>query len=295
MNFLITGAWGQANEFINWFNKMGHNVVFMQYEKDELPCDYLWVEGIIGNGIFLSHDIEKFKNLKYIQLTSAGYDRVPMSYVKSHNITINNARGVYSIPMAEYAVASVLSLYKKQAFFYDNQRKHIWEKNRNIKELSEETVCILGCGSVGTECAKRFKAMGCTVYGIDISKIDFYDGCYTLDNAEEIFSKVDIVIITLPLTEQTKHMFNRDMFSIMKNQSVIVNISRGAIVEIDALVEALKTKLFGAVLDVFENEPLSECELWDMNNVIITPHNSFCGNNNNKRLSELIKKNLESL
>ena len=104
MNLLITGAWQEAKKYIETIEKMGHQVQFLQFEKDALPCDYEWVEGIIGNGLFLFHPIEKFKNLKYIQLTSAGFDRVPMDYVKEHKIVINNARGVYSAPMAEYAV-----------------------------------------------------------------------------------------------------------------------------------------------------------------------------------------------
>ena len=78
MNLLITGAWKQAKEYIPLIESKGHQVRFLQYEKDELPCEYEWVEGIIGNGIFLSHPIERFSNLRYIQLTSAGFDRVPI-------------------------------------------------------------------------------------------------------------------------------------------------------------------------------------------------------------------------
>ena len=107
MNLLVTGAWQQATDYLEQLKKE-HEVVFMQWENKELPCVYEWVEGIIGNGIFLSHPIEKFKNLRYIQLTSAGYDRVPMNYVKEHKIEIHNARGVYSIPMAEFAISGVL-------------------------------------------------------------------------------------------------------------------------------------------------------------------------------------------
>ena len=78
MNLLITGAWQQAKEYIPTIESKGHQVQFLQFERDELPCEYEWVEGIIGNGIFLSHPIEKFVNLQYIQLTSAGFERVPM-------------------------------------------------------------------------------------------------------------------------------------------------------------------------------------------------------------------------
>lgn len=154
MNLLVTGAWGQAMNYMQHLEKIGCKVSFLHHEKDDLPCDAAWVEGIVGNGIFLSHPIQNFTNLRYVQLTSAGYDRVPMDYVKGHGITICNARGVYSVPMAEYAVAGVLSLYKNQKFFFENQKKHNWEKRRDLKEMSGQTVCILGCGSVGTECAK---------------------------------------------------------------------------------------------------------------------------------------------
>ena len=150
MNLLVTGAWRQAKEHLEELNK-NHNTVFMQMERDELPCEYDWVEEVICNGLFLHHPIDKFKNLKYIQLTSAGYDRINMNYVKEHNIEIHNARGVYSIPMAEFAISGVLQLYKQSRFFYENQLEKKWEKNRQLIELFGRTVCIVGCGSVGIE------------------------------------------------------------------------------------------------------------------------------------------------
>lgn len=296
MNLLVTGAWAGAKENIEKLEAMGHQVVFMQQEKDELPCDYEWVEGIIGNGVFLSHPIEMFTNLRYIQLTSAGFDRVPMDYVKEHGITINNARGVYSAPMAEYAVAGVLSLYKSQRFFAEKQKDHKWEKKRDLKELGGQKVCILGCGSVGTECARRFEAFKCMVWGIDtrVREHENFFCVYHLDDVKEVLSKSDIVIITLPLTDETYHMFNDEMFDAMKPGAIIVNIARGALVNTEALIDALQNKLGGAVLDVFEEEPLSEnSPLWDMENVVITPHNSFVGSGNNRRMSNVIMKNLE--
>lgn len=296
MNLLITGAWQEAEKYIETIEQMGHKVHFLQFEKDELPCEYDWIEGIIGNGIFLSHPIEKFINLQYIQLTSAGFDRVPMDYVKEHNITINNARGVYSAPMAEYAVSGVLQLYKQGRFFMENQKAHRWEKRRDLKELSGQSVCILGCGSVGTECAKRFEAFECKVYGVDIvvRDIEHYSHVYHLNDVKEALSKADIVVITLPLTDETHHMFNEEIFSAMKTGTVLVNIARGALVDTDELITALHNKLGGAVLDVFEEEPVNKnSPLWDMENVIITPHNSFVGNENQNRLNEMIIKNFK--
>ena len=295
MNLLITGAWQNAKENIDSIEKMGHTVVFMQYEKDELPCDYLWVEGVICNGLFLSHPINKFENLKYIQLTSAGYDRVPMDYVKEHNIEIYNARGVYSIPMAEFAVSGVLQLYKNSKFFIKNQQNKIWEKDRNLIELYGKTVCIVGCGSVGTECAKRFKAFGCKIFGVDLVTIQDvnFDDIIHLEKLDEILPKSDVVILTLPLTKDTYHIIDKKRLDNLKDGSVLVNIARGAIVDTEALITALENKLYGAVLDVFEDEPLlNDSNLWNFENVILTPHNSFVGDKNFFRLNSTIILNL---
>lgn len=295
MNLLITGAWQQANEYIAQIEK-NHSVKFLAWEKEKLPCEPAWVEGIIGNGIFLSHPIEFFTNLRYIQLTSAGFDRVPMDYVKEHDIKICNARGVYSIPMAEYALYSVLALYKKGSTFFENQKRHSWEKERNLKELYGQTVCVFGCGSVGSECAKRFEAMGCSVIGVDpfVCENKYFSRIFRTDESLEALKQSDVVIVTLPLTDETRHMFNKKLFEAMKNESVLVNIARGALVDSDALIEALDNKLYGAVLDVFEEEPLPESSpLWIMKNVLVTPHNSFVGNGNGKRMSDVIMKNLE--
>jgi phosphoglycerate dehydrogenase-like enzyme len=157
MKLLITGAWKCTSEQLNQIEAMGHSIVFMQNEKDELPCSYEEVEGVICNGLFLYHSIEKFTSLRYIQLTSAGFDRVPMDYVQAHGIAIYNARGVYSIPMAEFAISGVLQLYKQSRFFYENQKKSIWEKHRDVLELYEKTVCIVGCGSVGQNAENGFR------------------------------------------------------------------------------------------------------------------------------------------
>lgn len=232
--------------------------------------------------------------MKYIQLTSAGYDRVPLDYITKNNIKIYNAKGVYSIPMAEFVISSVLQIYKQNRFFNDNQKKHIWEKNRNLLELFGKNVCILGCGNVGTECAKRFKAFECNVYGVDINiyQNKYFDEIINIKSLNEILPKGDIVVLTLPLTSLTKHLFDKNKFNLMKENAILINISRGAIINTDDLIN-YSSKLNAIILDVFEEEPLNEnSPLWNMSNVIITPHNSFVGENNNARLYKLILNNL---
>lgn len=294
MNLLVTGAWQQAVNYLEQLKKE-HKVVFMQWENGELPCEYEWIEGIVGNGIFLSHSIEKFEKLSYIQLTSAGYDRVPMDYVKEHHIEIYNARGVYSIPMAEFAIGGVLQLYKQARIFSNNQKNHQWIKRRGLLELNEKSVCIIGCGSVGTECAKRFSAFGCHVVGIDLypGENQYYQKILHLNMLDTVLPEMDIIVLTIPLTKETHYLINNSRLEKLKEGAVLVNVARGAVVDIVALENNLD-HLGGAVLDVFEEEPLSkENKLWDREDVILTPHNSFVGENNQKRLSKIIMENLK--
>lgn len=294
MNLLITGAWQQAKEYIPTIESKGHQVQFLQFEKDALPCDYEWVEGIIGNGIFLSHPIEKFVNLKYIQLTSAGFDRVPMEYVKEHGIEIHNAKGVFSIPMAEFAVAGVLELYKKMRFFYENQKKHNWEKHRGLLELFGKTVVIVGCGDVGIECAKRFRAFGCTVIGVNrtVKEKVAFDRIVPISEIDMVLRETDVVVLTVALTEETRHLMNAERLKLLKDSAILVNIARGGVIDTNALIDCLPN-LGGAVLDVFEEEPLTtDSPLWDMENVIITPHNSFVGDGNTVRLGCIVMNGL---
>lgn len=299
MKMLITGAitWDESQK--EELKCMGHELIYIQDER--IPLDQQGIddteeiEAVICNGLFLYNNISDFKKLKYIQLTSVGFDRVPIDYIKEHEIEIHNARGVYSIPMAEYAVSGVMQLYKKSQFFYENQRKHLWEKNRNIQELFDKNICIVGCGNVGTECAKRFKAFGCHIVGVDLYLREDINYEYMVSIAEldRILEISDIVILTLPLTKKTKYLMNTQRLNNIKNGAILVNISRGGIIDTNALIKECP-RLGGVVLDVFEREPLSEENvLWNMKNVIVTPHNSFLGERNRQRLQKLIKEHLE--
>ena len=296
MNILVTGAWKCTEEDLNTIAAMGHQVVFMQQEREALPVEPAWVEGMICNGLFLHHDIGLFPNLRFIQLTSAGFDRVPMDEVNRRGIRICNARGVYGIPMAEFAVSGVLQLYKQSRYFTENQKSHGWNKHRDLAELWGKQVAIVGCGNIGQECAKRFAAFDCRVVGVDIfeGELPNISKIYHISRLPEVLPNSDVVVLTLPLTEQTKHLFDADTFAAMKQGAVIVNIARGGVVDTNALISALNTHLGGAVLDVFEEEPLNpENPLWDMDNTIVTPHNSFVGEGNSQRLADVILSNLK--
>lgn len=297
MNLLITGAWEAAKEYFAELEQQGHNIVFMQYEKEKLPCEYGWVQGVVCNGLFITHPIENFVNLQYIQLTSTGYDRVPMQYIKDYGIEIRNAKGVYSIPMAEFCVGGVLSLYKKFSLFEDMKKQHAWVKNRELLELYQKKVCIVGCGNMGSECAKRFQAFGCDVTGVTPhpGKRDYFGQIFGMEYLNQILENSEIVVISIALSEQTINLFDENRMKKMKNGAVLVNLSRGQIVNEQALLRHIK-RFTGALLDVFEEEPLHrESPLWDCENVVITPHISYVGDNNSKRISRVIIENLMSI
>jgi phosphoglycerate dehydrogenase-like enzyme len=163
-------------------------------------------------------------------------------------------------------------------------------------ELAGKRVCIVGCGSVGTECARRFAAFDCPVIGVDVftQERPHFRQILPLEQLDEALAVADVVVLTLPLTTETRHLMNGTRFGKMKPGAVLVNIARGAVVDTDSLTDALRGNLGGAVLDVFEEEPLDpEHPLWSMENVLLTPHNSFVGDGNQARLCRVIMENLE--
>lgn len=154
---------------------------------------------------------------------------------------------------------------------------------------------IVGAGSVGRACADRFRAFGCEIIGVNRrTAVDGFDKIYSISDIRAAVSAGDIVIFCLPLTKETEHIANAELFSAMKDGAVIVNISRGGIIDTDALITELKSGRLRAALDVFEQEPLDAgSELWDLPNAVITPHNSFVGDGNRARLFSLIISNLK--
>lgn len=297
MKLLLTGAFKYTNEQIEYLKSLGNEVVFVQDEREKISFDVSDIEGVICNGLFLYNKIEQFKSLKYIQLTSAGFDRVPLDYINDHKIKIYNARGVYSVPMAEFALTGILQLVKQSRFFYENQKQHMWEKSRTLGELSGKTAVIVGAGNIGTEVAKRLNAFDMTVIGVDICNNEklYFDKVELFSELDEYLKIADVVVLTLPLMDSTRGMFDKTKFELMKENSIFVNLARGPLVVENDLIDSLEQKLIGgAILDVFDVEPLEKnSPLWDMKNVILTPHNSFVGENNNKRMFKVIVENLE--
>lgn len=296
MKLLVTGAAHPTAEQLDSLRRIGHTVFFQQYEQEALPLPAEEVEGVVANGLFLHHDIARFTRLRYVQLTAAGYDRVPLHHIRDRGITLHNAAGVYSVPMAEFAVAAALYTYKHLAFFETNRRTHTFEKHRGLRELAGSRVCILGCGNVGTACARRFAALGCCVTGVDIAprRDDAFIEMFPLEKLCDVLPKTDILLLTLPLTASTRHIIGERELALLQDGALLINIARGGVVDTAALIEALRARPLFAALDVFEEEPLPpDSPLWDCERVLLTPHNSFVGDKNNERLWALILKNLQ--
>ncbi len=298
MKLLLTGFAGFTENQREKLENLGFDIEFLKDERQASNYDVSDVDCLVCNNLFSYKNIDEFKKLKFVQLISAGTDRIDTKVLAEKGIVLKNARGVYSKPIAEHIMMCVLCFYKNYHFYYENQKKAIWQKQRTVFELAGKNVLIFGTGSIACETAKRFSAFDCKVFGVNTSgnKVQYFDDVFKNDDFESVLKNSDIIVSTLPLSEDTKHFFNKDFFDKVKKESLFVNVSRGSVVDENSLLYALDENLIaGAVLDVFENEPLSETsELWKNKKVIVTPHNSFVGENNNSRLFALAYENLKS-
>lgn len=297
---LLTGSYQYTEEQIHMIEKLGWKVTFVKNELEPIGVSADQFDAVVCNGLFLHNDIAEFKKLKLVQATSVGVERLPIEYMEKHHIMYYNAKGVYSIPMAEWAVMSILQIYKNVYGFFRKQQEHRWEKDRSLMELTGKKVCIIGYGEVGRETAKRLAAFGTEITAVNRSQVaenGVISRWLPLSRIDEALSDADVVILCIALTEETKGLLNTDRLQRMKQGSLLVNVARGALIDEKALIRCLKEKkLRGAALDVFETEPLpEESELWEMPGVIISPHNSFVGDQIRERMFDLICENLKRI
>ena len=293
MNVLVTGAFQLNSEELATLEAAGHKVFMHPDERAPVKQPERY-EAVVCNGLFLNTPIERFTNLRLIQLTSAGLDRVPLDDIRARGIELHNAAGVYSVPMAEFAVCGILQLYKQSHFFAENQAQHKWEKHRGLLELSGRRVCILGCGNVGREIAKRLRAFGCRITGVNrtVRELPDFDEVLPLDKLPDAAAVCYVLICCIALTPETRGIVSKAIFDCLPADVIFVNVARGALADEAALTAWLQHG-GRAVLDVFEEEPLPAASpLWDMENVILTPHNSFAGDGNRARLWEIISSRL---
>ena len=262
------------DEFVECFGDRA-DIVFCENEISE--SDLKTATVIVGEPT--ENELAITENLKLLQLTWAGADKFLKMKNFPKNAVLTTASGAFGEIISEYVIGGILALYRDFPIYFENQRNHIWKKNGTVDTIRNKTALILGVGDIGRTTAKKIKALGAkNVFGIRRnSKEDFlenFDEIFDIVELDTLLPKADIVICCLPETKATIGILNEKMLSLMKDDSVLVNVGRGSLVVTTDLVKILKqNKIKGAVLDVFENEPLIEsAELWDMKNVIITPH-----------------------
>lgn len=236
-------------------------------------------EAIIGPSYDIAAIVRAGTKLKWIQSASAGvegYVRVPE--LLESDIVLTNAKIIQGPEIADHALALLLNL-TRDLKFYNEQMSKGWERTQRLPiiELRDKTVLVMGLGGIGTQVAERCFAFGMRVLAIDPKDIPYMRSVDHLGKPEdlpELLPQADVIISCVPRTYESEGMLGAKEFDLMKEGVYIINVSRGAIIDTDALVEALKSgKVAGAGLDVTDPEPLpADHPLWSMPNVTITPH-----------------------
>lgn len=242
---------------------------------------------------------EKECNLRWVQTWSAGVNSLPLQALEEKRILLTSANGVHAFPISETIFALMLGLTRKIHTYVRNQLTKTWDGANLNLEIHGKTIGIIGVGAIGKETAKIAKAFGMNVIGMRHSgkPEEFVDHMYTPRQLHTMLPLCDYVVITLPLTKETRHLFGFQEFQLMKPSSFLINIGRGEIVVEEELIEALhEQQIAGAGLDVFAAEPLpKDSPLWDFENVIITPHTAGSTEDYDKRVIEdILIPNLKS-
>lgn len=247
---------------------------------------------------FIANLIGNAPKLKWIHLLSAGADTLPFDMLLEKNILLTNSKDVHKYQISQQVVGYMLIFERSLNVFIKNQMKKIWDRSVRVSELTGKTACIVGVGSIGDFIAGILREFGMKVLGVRNSgrPSENVDEMYTTDRICDAFSASDYVISTLPLTDDTFHLIGEKEFNSMRSSSYFINIGRGKVVDEKALISALKNGVIkGAALDVFEQEPLPEdSPLWEMDNVIITPHIAGITPMYMERAIKILKYNLNS-
>jgi len=241
--------------------------------------------------------IDAASNLELIVRAGIGLDNIDVAASKEKGIQVANTPAATSISVAEHTFGLMLAAVRNHGRANLSMKEHKWEKKiLSGTELYGKTLGIIGAGRIGQEVAKRALAFGMKVIAYDIIEVET-----SLDaeqvSMDELLSQADIITFHLPLTEKTKHMISDEEFEKMKAGVILINASRGGIVDENALLRALESeKVRATALDVFEKEPPDDFSLIDHPNVIATPHIGAAAKEGQKRAGmevvEILKERL---
>lgn len=231
---------------------------------------------ILGDPPLVSQVLGQLPALQWVQSSWAGVDSL-CKKGQRRDYVLTGAKDVFGPLMSEYMMVYLLMFERQVLTMLDNQHKKVWQP-LGYRPLDEVTLGIIGLGSIGRHLAKTAWHFGIRVIGLNRSgaACEHVEAVYTQDKNQAFFRQCDYIILTLPDTPETRHFINAEKLNLMKPSAVLMNVGRGGILNEDHLIDALREGLIaGAVLDVFEQEPLpKDSPLWALPNVYITPHNA---------------------
>ena len=270
---------GKNEKMLDLLRGFSEDLVFNPFGKplteDELIPLLRDCDGFLAGLDFITEKVlDECPHLKVISRYGAGYDRVDIEAAKKRGIIVTNTPGVNSQAVAELTFGLIISLARKIPSLDASTKSGGWVRNVGM-ELNEKTLGILGLGAIGKILAKCGQGFGMNVIAYD----PYIDLSYCEENHiksclfEELTTASDVISLHMPLNDETYHIIGRDAFEKMKDGVIVVNTSRGGIIDEDAAIEALKSgKLGGLGLDAFEEEPPKDTNLFGFDNVITTPH-----------------------
>jgi phosphoglycerate dehydrogenase-like enzyme len=241
---------------------------------------------------------KKAKNLKLIHSVIAGIDGFVKSEIRDLPIRITSTKGIHGYPIADHTLAYIFAFLRNFPVFFQAKlnKKYLNEAGYGCDETFEKTVGIIGTGNIGLYIAKKCKLLGFKVLGLKRTPIEseWLDTCYSNDQIDKLLEESDFVVIAIPSTPDTKKLIGEKELDMMKRSAYLINIARGDVVDEEALIKALEEKaIAGAGLDVYAEEPLpAESKLWDLPNVIMTPHIAARSPYYNDRCNKVTIENL---
>lgn len=229
--------------------------------------------------------------LRWFHSLAAGVERVVPELGTHPDLVLTNNSGAYDLPIAEHVIATIFAAAKRLPASFAAQGKHAWHEDPRSSDVRGSTLVILGLGSIGGELAGLARSLGMRVIGVRRSG---GDGAVTPDRLADVAAEADYLAVCAPLTESTRGLVDAAVLARMKPTAWVINISRGAIIDEEALLSALRERrIGGAALDAWWTEPLpKDSEWWDLPTVIVTPHTSFSSPSVRDRSLALIRENL---
>jgi phosphoglycerate dehydrogenase-like enzyme len=216
------------------------------------------------------------ESLRWVQALSAGINTYDVDALDAANVVFTTVSGIHAQPIAEQVLGYMLAFERGIHTGLRQQQRHVWERYTG-GELADATLGIVGVGSIGQRVAKLASAVGMETLGLKRDPEtggDSVDELFGPDGLYEVLQRADYTVLACPLTDETHRLIAREELQTMNDAGVLINIARGDVVEEETLVHALQNGwIRGAALDVFSTEPLpTDSPLWDLSNVIVTPH-----------------------